>query len=346
VAQVTGRTIAARVLERVLEDAAFAAAALDAELARHPELDGRERALATELTYGVLRTRTALEKRIAEFAPKKIKDTPTRVNVLVAAYQLLVLTRIPPFAAVDAAVRAIRDRRGPRLAGFANAVLRKLAAKGERLGGGGAVSAPEWLRERLVAAVGEEETNALLDGAERRTKTALRVLSGRPLPEFLERADGGRVSPRARRVERAGDLRALPGYAEGTFVLQEEGSQAVALLLGARPGERVLDACAGRGQKASLLAEQIGEHGALWATDLHPSKLEALAREFERLRLPPPTTRAVDWSQVPPTFPGISTACWWTPPVPAAARSRTVQRFSFAWNRVTRSGSPSSRPRS
>ncbi|HEY6460118.1 MAG TPA: hypothetical protein VIY73_08200, partial [Polyangiaceae bacterium] len=44
----TARDVAARVLVRVAKDAAFAAASLDAELARHVQLDARDRALATE----------------------------------------------------------------------------------------------------------------------------------------------------------------------------------------------------------------------------------------------------------------------------------------------------------
>ncbi|HEU4533700.1 MAG TPA: Sun protein, partial [Polyangiaceae bacterium] len=59
------RSIAAEVVRRAGQGDAFAAAVLDAELARHPQLDPRERRFATELSYGTLRTwgflRAALE---------------------------------------------------------------------------------------------------------------------------------------------------------------------------------------------------------------------------------------------------------------------------------------------
>jgi 16S rRNA (cytosine967-C5)-methyltransferase len=96
-------------------------------------------------------------------------------------------------------------------------------------------------------------------------------------------------------VRGEGDPRQKPGFAEGLFSVQEEGAQVVALALGARAGEKVLDACAGRGQKASLLAERVGS-GTLVASDLYPEKLEALAEELARLRLVPVETRAIDWS--------------------------------------------------
>jgi 16S rRNA (cytosine967-C5)-methyltransferase len=143
--------------------------------------------------------------------------------------------------------------------------------------------------------VGEEEAAALILPQPEKV-VGLRLISGRPVPEWLKDAALGRLSPRARLVQGEGDPRKRAGYAEGTFVIQEEGAQAIALALGARPGERVLDACAGRGQKTSLLVEQVGTTGGVWATDAYPKKLDALANEFARLQLPAPEVRALDWT--------------------------------------------------
>jgi 16S rRNA (cytosine967-C5)-methyltransferase len=294
------RTVAARAVERVLADAAFAAAVLDAELDT-AALPVRERALATEITYGVLRTRAVLEQRIREQAARNVKasDHFLRAHLLVAAYQILLLDRVPAFAAVDAAVRAVKKKRGPRVAGFVNAVCRALA-RAEPLDRESAVldSAPPWLRDELVSAVGEAEARALLGATQASVPpAAVRLVRGAEIPAWLEDSQPGAVSPRARRLSRRGDLRKRPGYAEGAFVVQEEGAQVIGLLLGARAGERVLDVCAGRGQKTSLLAEQVGPSGTVWATDLYPAKLDALRRELQRLHLPAPEIRAVDFTR-------------------------------------------------
>jgi 16S rRNA (cytosine967-C5)-methyltransferase len=106
----------------------------------------------------------------------------------------------------------------------------------------------------------------------------------------------GRASPRALLARGAGRVESLPGHAEGAWFVQEEGSQLVALSLGARPGEQVLDACAGRGNKTSLLARAVLPGGAVDACDLHTSKLQRLRRELARLGLAPRATFAVDWS--------------------------------------------------
>src|SRR5207302_5897757 len=123
------RSIAAHVIDRVYTESAFAAAVLDAALERYPELDPRERALSTELAYGTLRTGPYLEKRLAKHAPRGTKklDPTVRARLLVAAYQLLFLERVPAFAAVSEAVRQIGAARGKRVAAFANAVLRRLS---------------------------------------------------------------------------------------------------------------------------------------------------------------------------------------------------------------------------
>jgi len=205
---------------------------------------------------------------------------------------------VPAFAAVDAAVGQVRAERGEKVAGFANAVLRKLVATKEHLTTEQALreSAPAWLFERLSHTIGESEAAAAFGAEEAQPKSCVRLVTGRSVPSWLEGAEIGRVSPRARKVERRGDPAGWDGYSDGAFVLQEEGAQAIALLLGARPGERVLDACAGRGQKTTLLRELVGPSGHVLATDVHPNKLTALEREFERLKLAAAETAAVDWS--------------------------------------------------
>lgn len=279
----------------MLSDDAYLSASLDAELRRHPQLDQRERALATELAYGVLRTEPALRGRLLVHAPRGISDTRVMTQLLVAAYQILLLERVPAFAAVDAAVSAVKRERGPRVAGFVNAVLRKLAKRGEKLSQAQALreSVPGWLWQALTLSVGEEQRDALITSE---AATGLRLKLGAAEPEWTRALAAGAVSPVARLSRGAGDPRQKPGFAEGLFSVQEEGAQVVGLSLGARAGEKVLDACAGRGQKSSLLAERLGIEGRLVASDLYPEKLDALALELERLKLPRAELWPIDWS--------------------------------------------------
>ena len=305
----SARNVAARVVHRVLKEESFVSEVLDSELER-TDLPVRDRALATELSYGVVRLERALSQRLEALAPRGLAkgDPLARSHLLVAAYQLLVLDRVPAFAAINEAVEALGRLRGPRVSGFANAVLRRMSRSGERLDLAQALEASvePWLFDELCRAVGRDEALALLGvpGLPSVPTTAVRRglcvrLTSRavPPPPWAASAEAGQLSPRALWLPPSGDLRKLPGHAEGLFVVQEEGSQWAALALGVRPGERVLDACAGHGQKASLLAEQVGEGGTLWVNDIAGSKLERLRRDFERLSLPLPQSRKVDLSE-------------------------------------------------
>ena len=298
----TARGVAARVVYRVLSQQAFVSETLDRELGQG-ELEDRDRALATELSYGVVRLQRTLSARLDALSRRgsATTDPLARSHLLVGAYQLLALDRVPAFAAINEAVEALRRARGPRVAGFGNAILRRLAGEPRLvLPEALEASVPPWLWSELERSVGREAALGLLGatGAAARRGLCVRLTARAPgtaLP-WLDASEPGKLAPCARWLPPSGDLRRLPGYAEGSFVVQEEGAQWAALALGAQPGERVLDACAGHGQKAALLAERLGPTGRLWVNDVAARKLERLVQEFRRLGLPLPECRSVDLS--------------------------------------------------
>jgi 16S rRNA (cytosine967-C5)-methyltransferase len=306
------RGLAARVIERVEVDRAFASAALDAELGRAVQFERRDRALATELVYGSLRVVPWLEQELARFAPRGIArlDARVRAHLVVAAYQLF-FTRVPAFAAVSEAVDAIRDERGERLASFANACLRKVASRasvsGDLTEQAVVESVPAWLRDALHRVFSPEQALAFLRCGTEPPPAVLRVERAGERDAWLERLrraapagsfERGRLSPHAILVRGAGKLQELPGWEAGAWSIQEEASQLVTLAVGARAGETVLDACSGRGNKTAILARAVREKGdgAVDACDVNAAKLAALGQELARLRLSTRRTLAVDWT--------------------------------------------------
>lgn len=304
------RIVASRVLARVWDSSAFAAAALDAELGRRMDIDPRDAGLATELVYGVLRTEGALVSRLSKLTPKGKLDLPSasaRAHLLMGAYALCFLDRIPPFAAVSEAVTAIREEGDLRTASFANAILRKLAVEIESGGRPSLLaaaneSAPGWLRGALRRSIGRSGAEAYLSAGPVPPPLGLSLRKGEDreaVLETLRRAapdgvfEAGKASPRAILVRGAGDARRLPGAGE-SWIVQEEGAQVVALALGAKPGEKVLDACAGRGNKTWLLAGEVGPEGIVDAADLYSSKLDRLREGPAGLGAR--KTFAVDWA--------------------------------------------------
>lgn len=283
----TARSLAADVLLRVFRDGSFAAATLDAELERQGLLRA-DRALATELVYGVLRTEPALLSRIARFAKKLPTDLEVRCHLLVGAYQIELLDRVPVHAAVNEAVALARRGRDARVGGFVNAVLRKVAAlaKSEPLGQEAAawLSVPEWLRARLVGAVGEAEARALVSPVTREAPT-IRLRPGRALPaDVAMDFEPAARCPDAYRYRAGGDPRRLPSFEAGDFLVQELGAQLLARMLEPVSGERILDVCAGRGHKTTVLAD-IALGADVTAADVHTHKVTALGGEMARLGL-------------------------------------------------------------
>lgn len=314
------RRIAATALTSIIKQGLFATATLDRLLRGQPDIDPRDKALATEIVYGTLRTRAYLERRLHALTTRGLPRTETDLesHLLVAAYQLLFLDRVPAFAVVDAAVTAISEIAGKQPGGFANAILRKLSQSPKsNLDQALVQSAPPWLVDALADSVGTDGMRGLLgcaraeDGSPLEMNTlapppCLRLRYGASIPEWLTGASRGKLCPDAYLVPKFGDLQQRPEWQAGQYVVQEEGAMFAGLALGARLGETILDACAGRGQKSSLLAEAIGDVGSLWATDVGESKLRELRTEFERLRLPAPHTATLDWSKsrpLPSEFP-------------------------------------------
>lgn len=97
---------------------------------------------------------------------------------------------------------------------------------------------------------------------------------------------------------RVGDLRRLPGYAEGQWCVQDRGAQRIAPLLDPRPGDQLLDACAAPGGKCTQIAELIGDRGQIWAVDRSAKRLQRLERNAARLGLTCIHTLAADAAQL------------------------------------------------
>jgi 16S rRNA (cytosine967-C5)-methyltransferase len=289
--------VAARVLERVERDRAYADLALEAELGRR-RLAPRDAALATELVYGTLRWQRYLDWILAPHSKRRLDRLDTRVRLLLrmTAYQVVFLERIPTWAAVNDAVALARGAAG--VAEFVNAVLRAFARRGvperepvppadplEALAT--RQSLPTWLAARWVARYGLPEATALMTAFNERPPLTLRANTLRTSREALATrlaAEEGqpsrptRYAPEGLAVEHGGSPGAWRAFAEGAFAVQDEASMLVARLLAPRPGQTVADVCAAPGTKTTHLAQLMENRGRLLAFDPQPRRL-ARARE-------------------------------------------------------------------
>ena len=270
------REAAAWVVERTLSSLAPAASFLAPLLER---FDERDRGLLQELVLGTLRWLRRLDHVIDRASRRRFADIEPalRAPLRVAAYQILFLDRVPAHAAVHEAVEQAHSLTHRGGASFVNAVLRAIARQ-PRLGDWPVeetdpvrrmaveMSHPDFLVERWVEIWGAGRTRALLAANNRPKPLQLlafcdrggrELLAEHLIDEGLE-VEPAPLSPLGLTVRR-GDPLATAAFARGDFYVQDEASQAAALIPPPAAGERVFDAAAAPGGKAfALVAREPG----------------------------------------------------------------------------------------
>jgi 16S rRNA (cytosine967-C5)-methyltransferase len=267
--------------------------------------DARDRALATDLAIGTLRWRGALDYQIARLSGRRLEKLDPEVldSLRLGAYQLLYLERVPASAVVNDSVSLVKTARFKSAAPFVNAVLRRLSRERDGLVWPSrdtivehlsvVHSHPEWLVARWIARHGADVTEQWLrfnNQPPALTLAANRLMGNRDALAARLAAEGIRTEPTAiaphgvRVVE--GRPLASAAFAEGACLVQDEASQLIPELVGARSRDRALDACASPGGKTVALAAQVGAEGSVVATDVRSRRMQVLAATLQRCRLP------------------------------------------------------------
>lgn len=315
------RRLALKVLYAADSGGAFVNLALD-EALEDSDLGPADRALATELAYGVTRWRARLDWVLAHLVTRPLGDLPVWIrNILrMGVYQLLFLGRVPDRAAVAEGVALAHEFGHRGTVGLVNAVLRQAALRGRDIelppeGDDPATrlavewSHPEWLIRRWLFRYGREATVDLCRANNEAAPVSLRCNFLRSTrSDLLARleAEGaasrpGRLCPEAVTYGGQRPLRRLAAYADGLFSVQDEGAMAVARAVRPESGGLVVDACAGVGGKTMHLAELMGGRGRVVAFDLFEHKLRLLTGAAARLGITSVEARRLDARDLPTT---------------------------------------------
>jgi len=262
-------------------------------------LEANSRALLRELSYGALRYAPRFDVWLERLLTRPLRRRDAEVGALLAVglYDMFHL-RTPDHAAVYEAVAVARKMKPPWAAGLVNAVLR--AARREetqllRLAKTNVVAAyahPAWLVERFRCDW-PEDWETLCEANNARAPMVLRVNLMRGTREnYRQRLAAEGIeshilaeAPAALRLEEAVDVSRLPGFFCGDVSVQDSAAQLAAGLLAARPGERVLDACAAPGGKTAHILESVGGDLELTAVERDPARMESLRDTLARLGL-------------------------------------------------------------
>jgi 16S rRNA (cytosine967-C5)-methyltransferase len=277
------RAAAFDVLVRVERDQAYANELLHSHIL--DKLSTQDRGLCMEIVMGVLRWRARLDSAIAQysFTPFPRLDFEVLTALRIGAYQLQFLAGIPNRAAVNESVNLVKRAKKKSAAPMVNVILRKIAAHPQnatasatlvRVPEGENASAflarhyahPEWIVERWVREYGADAAVQICNSDQEVPVTAVRLRAEESdvVVEEVVLAPGKLL--RSARIAVSGDVTHTTACRDRQIVVQDEGSQLIAALVGS--GSRILDCCAAPGGKAWAIADRNPD-SAIVAADLH-----------------------------------------------------------------------------
>lgn len=308
------RQLALETLRKLLQNNSYSNLSIAGAL-RSSDLSGADKSFYTTCVYGVLERKITLDYNLAQSLRQPLKKlNPTVYAILLlGAYQILFLEKVPDHAAINESVKLTRKNGVGFASGLCNAVLRSVAKEGLRLPNAPEplpregedlseeaaqyysvlYSVPVPLLTLWVGAYGLEKTEGILKDALGPRPLTVRVnttkTTAQALRERLETA-GVRAVPHehvrdALVLEEAGDVSALPAFQEGLFHVQDAASQLCCENLAAGPGMRVYDLCAAPGGKSCTLAEHMGDTGTVEAFDLYEKRVGLIEENARRLGL-------------------------------------------------------------
>ena len=280
------------IYEQVRREGARADQALQRVLRREKQLRSVERRAVSDAVYGLLRLQGRVDHLLQralgtrKLALEKLA-TPTQHLLRYAAYLIAGERQSAASAAGLAGPEvgpwqwALELVAGPEPLGVPEDPLDALAAE---------TSLPRWLAKLWREQLGVAETRALATALNQRAPLTVRanlLKSSRDELLAILRTEGSRIEPT--RFSPWGvtftgrtNVFALRAFKAGLFEVQDEGSQLVALACEARPGQVVVDACAGAGGKALALASEMHNKGRLVACDRDGRRLDELRPRARR----------------------------------------------------------------
>lgn len=315
------RKLAVKILDRVLNGGAYSNIVISKEL-NECELNDKDKALVTEIVYGVLRRRKTLDIIISNFVKDiKLMDKDILNILRVAIYQMNFLDKVPSYAACNEAVEDAKEI-SEADSKLVNGILRNFTKNPDDIEVVGnrideyayKFSFEPWMIRLLIKQYGENTAKRIMSGLNQVPKVSVRVNELKAdydevydqLEEMGYEIEEGSICPEAIAIKGGKSIETNQLFLDGKITVQDESAMLIAPLLELEEGMTVIDLCSAPGGKTTHIAEILQNTGKVMAFDVHEGKLGLIKENCERLGITNVETRVNDATKLNPDLVGVS----------------------------------------
>ena len=273
-------------------------------------LSPEDQGLLTQLVYGTLRNYRYLRYQWNLYA-RTPDDEMIAVLLDMSTYQILLLDKIPSYAAVNEAVEIAGKIKKGAYRSLVNAVLHKVADKGAVKVTGTdetdklaiETSHPTWLVKLWQAHYGRKTAEEICWNDLNSGRIALRVNTMKTDEETLlkdSRFTRGSVEGC---LYYSGNILNTDYFRNDEVIIQSQSSQQVVKSVAPKKGERILDMCAAPGTKSIQMAMETNDEADIYAIDLYPHRVELIEQGTRKYGLKSIKCRCGDARNLPKEYP-------------------------------------------
>lgn len=310
---ITAREAALLALYDVFYEGKYSNLAVKDTLKKCRGMEKNEKALFTNLVYGVVSRHYTIEYIIKIFSSVKIKKIAkyARLILELGIYQIMYMDKIPQSAAVNESVKLSKRycKRGTDR--FINGVLRAVCK------GATDIDYPDDEIERLSVLYsystdmvklffdnfGKTEAIEIMTAMNEPSDLLLRPnilrTTQEELSRFLEKTGVTVEAEKDGMIKSSGfSVGDNELYKNGMFSVQDRGAYNASLILAPEVGDTVIDMCSAPGGKTTHIAEIMGDNGTIYAWDIYEHKIELINSSCKRLGIKSVTAEVKDATEL------------------------------------------------
>lgn len=293
------RKIIVEILNSVFYKASYSNIEINKRL-NNSSLDIRDRSLVTEIVYGTIRYKKKIDFIISNYVKDIRLVDKTILNILRSTiYQILFLSKVPDYAAVNEAVNLAKTV-SKSSSGFVNGVLRNILRNKDKnytasLNGKKLLavkySFPNWMVELFIKQYGIEKAESIMKNLNETPNITVRVNSLKSdYDDVLEKleengynVEEGTICPEAIKINKGSSIEHNDLFKDGYITVQDESAMLTAQLLDLEENMNVIDLCSAPGGKATHIGELMNNTGKITACDIYEHKIKLINDNCTRL---------------------------------------------------------------